>query len=346
MVAKVRRAGLAGGCAGRIALPVIAPVMSNITKRILVIGASGQIGTELVEGLRARFGVDQVVAADIKEPQVKEDGPFVLLDATDRRGIERVIDKHGINEVYLLAALLSATAEKDPAFAWKLNMESLLIVLELAREGKLKKIYWPSSIAVFGPTTPKDNTPQHTIAEPTTVYGISKLAGEGWCQYYHQRYGVDVRSIRYPGLIGWKSAPGGGTTDYAVHIFHEALKHGRYTCFLGAGTTLPMMYMPDAIRATIDLMEAATGLVKVRTSYNLAGFSFAPEQIAAEVKRHMPHFVMEFAPDHRQAIADSWPRSIDDSAARADWGWKPQYDLSAMVDDMFAHLRPLVSGVH
>src|SRR5690606_11885545 len=206
------------------------------------------------------------------------------------------------------------TAEKDPAFAWKLNMESLFIVLELAREGRLKRVYWPSSIAVFGPTTPKDMTPQRTVTEPTTVYGISKLAGEGWCQYYHQRYGVDVRSIRYPGLIGWKSAPGGGTTDYAVHIFHEALKHGRYTCFLGAGTTLPMMYMPDAIRATIDLMEAATGLVKVRTSYNLAGFSFAPEQIAAEVKRHMPHFVMEFAPDHRQAIADSWPRSIDDSA--------------------------------
>jgi nucleoside-diphosphate-sugar epimerase len=309
------------------------------SRRILVIGSSGQIGTELVEGLRARFGSDNVVASDIKEPQVKQDGPFVLVDAMDRRGIERIIDKHGITEVYLLAALLSATAEKDPAFAWKLNMESLFIVLELAREGKLKKVYWPSSIAVFGPTTPKDGTPQQTVTEPTTVYGISKLAGEGWCQYYHKRYGVDVRSIRYPGLIGWKSAPGGGTTDYAVHIFHEAIKHGKYTSFLGPKSTLPMMYMPDAIRATIDLMEAPAEQVKQRTSYNLAGFSFDPEQIAAEVRRHIPGFTIDYAPDHRQAIADSWPRSIDDSAARADWGWRPQYDLSAMVDDMMVNLK-------
>ncbi len=307
-------------------------------KRILVIGSSGQIGTELVEGLRARFGNDNVVASDIKEPQVRQDGPFVLVDAMDRRGIERIIEQHGITEVYLLAALLSATAEKDPAFAWKLNMESLFIVLELAREGRLKKVYWPSSIAVFGPTTPKDGTPQRTVTEPTTVYGISKLAGEGWCQYYHKRYGVDVRSIRYPGLIGWKSAPGGGTTDYAVHIFHEGIRHGRYTSFLDRGTKLPMMYMPDAIRATIDLMEAPAGQVKERTSYNLAGFSFSPEDIAAEIKRHLPTFKLDYAPDHRQAIANSWPRSIDDSAARADWGWNPRYDLSAMVDDMFVNL--------
>lgn len=309
------------------------------SKRILVIGSSGQIGTELVEGLRARFGNEHVVASDIKEPQVDQSGPFVMVDAMDRRGIERIIDKYAITEVYLLAALLSATAEKDPAFAWKLNMESLFIVLELAREGKLKKVYWPSSIAVFGPSTPKDHTPQHTIAEPSTVYGISKQAGEQWCAYYHKRYGVDVRSIRYPGLIGWKSAPGGGTTDYAVHIFHEALKHGRYTSFLGPQSKLPMMYMPDAIRATIDLMEAPAGQVKERTSYNLAGFSFNPEEIAAELRRHVPALVLDYAPDQRQAIADSWPRSIDDSAARADWGWKPDYDLAAMVDDMVLNLR-------
>lgn len=309
------------------------------SKRILVIGSSGQIGTELVEGLRARFGNEHVVASDIKEPQVEQSGPFVMVDAMDRRGIERIIDKYAITEVYLLAALLSATAEKDPAFAWKLNMESLFIVLELAREGKLKKVYWPSSIAVFGPSTPKDHTPQHTIAEPSTVYGISKQAGEQWCAYYHKRYGVDVRSIRYPGLIGWKSAPGGGTTDYAVHIFHEALKHGRYTSFLGPQSKLPMMYMPDAIRATIDLMEAPAGQVKERTSYNLAGFSFNPEEIAAELRRHVPALVLDYAPDQRQAIADSWPRSIDDSSARADWGWKPDYDLAAMVDDMVLNLR-------
>jgi nucleoside-diphosphate-sugar epimerase len=310
-----------------------------MTKKILVIGASGQIGTELVEGLRDRFGAEDVVASDIKEPQAKQTGPFALVNAMDRRGIERVIDKHGITEVYLLAALLSATAEKDPAFAWKLNMESLLIILELAREGRLKKVYWPSSIAVFGPTTPKDMTPQHTITEPSTVYGISKLAGEGWCAYYHKRYGVDVRSIRYPGLIGWKSAPGGGTTDYAVHIFHEAIKHGAYTSFLGPDSTLPMMYMPDAIRATIDLMEAPPEQVKERGSYNLAGISFSPEEIAAEVARHIPGFKMSYAPDERQAYADSWPRSIDDSAARTDWGWKPEFDLKAMVDDMMTNLK-------
>ncbi|MBK9146849.1 MAG: NAD-dependent epimerase/dehydratase family protein [Flavobacteriales bacterium] len=315
-----------------------------MTKKILVIGSSGQIGTELVEGLRARFGNDNVVASDIKQPQVEQAGPFAMVDAMDRRGIERIIEKQGITEVYLLAALLSATAEKDPAFAWKLNMESLFIVLELAREGRLKRVYWPSSIAVFGPTTPNDKTPQHTIAEPTTVYGISKLAGEGWCQYYHKRYGVDVRSIRYPGLIGWKSAPGGGTTDYAVHIFHEAIKQGKYTSFLGPKTTLPMMYMPDAIRATIDLMEAPAERVKERTSYNLAGFSFNPEEIAAEVRRHIPGFTIDYAPDHRQAIADSWPRSIDDSAARTDWGWKPRYDLGAMVDEMMVELRKLIGG--
>jgi nucleoside-diphosphate-sugar epimerase len=318
--------------------------MPNTPKRILVIGSSGQIGTELVEGLRARFGMESVVAGDIKEPQVKQDGPFVMVNAMDRHGIERILDKYGITEVYLLAALLSATAEKDPAFAWKLNMESLLIILELAREGRLEKVYWPSSIAAFGPTTPKDGTPQHTITEPSTVYGISKLAGEGWCNYYHHRYGVDVRSIRYPGLIGWKSAPGGGTTDYAVHIFHEAIKHGSYTSFLGPKSTLPMMYMPDAIRATIELMEAPAAKLSVHTAYNLAGISFSPEEIAAEVAKHVPGFRMDYAPDERQAYADSWPRSIDDRTANTDWGWKPKYDLPAMVADMMAHLRPLLQG--
>ncbi len=314
------------------------------TPRILVIGSSGQIGTELVEGLRERYGAENVVASDIKEPQAEQTGPFVMVDAMDRRGIERIIDKYAITEVYLLAALLSATAEKDPAFAWKLNMESLFIVLELAREGKLKKVYWPSSIAVFGPTTPKDHTPQRTIAEPSTVYGISKQAGEQWCAYYHKRYGVDVRSLRYPGLIGWKSAPGGGTTDYAVHIFHEALKNGSYTSFLEKGTALPMMYMPDAIRATIELMEAPKEMIKVRNSYNLAGFSFAPEEIAELVGQHVPGFKMHYEPDSRQAIADSWPRSIDDAAARADWGWKPEYDLKGMVKDMVVNLRQVVAG--
>lgn len=313
--------------------------MANTSKKILVIGSSGQIGTELVEGLRARFGTEQVVASDIKEPQAKQDGPFVMVNAMDRRGIERIIDKHGVDEVYLLAALLSATAEKDPAFAWKLNMESLLIVLELAREGRIRKLYWPSSIAAFGPSTPKDATPQHTITEPSTVYGISKLAGEGWCNYYRHRYDVDVRSIRYPGLIGWKSAPGGGTTDYAVHIFHEALKNGRYTSFLGPKSTLPMMYMPDAIRATIELMEAPTERITVHTAYNLSGISFSPEEIAAEVAKHVPGFEISYSPDERQAYADSWPRSIDDSEARRDWGWKPAYDLPAMVTDMVTHLK-------
>ena len=313
-----------------------------MSKKILVIGSSGQIGTELVEGLRARFGAENVVASDIKQPQVPQEGPFAMVDAMDRRGIERIVDKYGITDVYLLAALLSATAEKDPAFAWKLNMESLFIILEMAREGKVQKVYWPSSIAVFGPTTPKDDTPQHTIAEPSTVYGISKQAGERWCEYYFKRYGVDVRSIRYPGLIGWKSAPGGGTTDYAVHIFHEAIKNGSYTSFLDRGTTLPMMYMPDAIRATIDLMEAPPEQVKERGGYNLAGFSFAPEQIAAAVKKHVAGFVMNYAPDHRQAIANSWPRSIDDSAARADWGWAPTYDLQSMVDEMMLNLKKVL----
>ncbi len=312
-------------------------------KKILVIGSSGQIGTELVEGLRARFGDENVVASDIKEPQVEQTGPFAMVNAMDRRGIERIIEKYGITEVYLLAALLSATAEKDPAFAWQLNMESLFIVLELAREGKLKKVYWPSSIAVFGPTTPKDATPQHTIAEPSTVYGISKQAGEQWCAYYHKRYGVDVRSIRYPGLIGWKSAPGGGTTDYAVHIFHEAIKNGKYTCFLGPDTTLPMMYMPDAIRATIDLMEAPAEQVKRRTGYNLAGISFDPER---DRRRSGPaHSRTSRSTMHR--IADRPSRTAGHGALTTappvpTGAGSRNTTSKAMVDDMMVNLKSVI----
>ena len=309
--------------------------------KTIIIGAGGQIGTELTLTLRNTYGKEQIIAADIKThaPPLIEDGPYVQMDILNRDSVRNYIIDHRIETVYLLAALLSATAEKNPDFAWKLNMDGLFTILDLAKEGYVKKIFWPSSIAVFGPTTPADQTPQHTIMEPSTVYGISKQAGEQWCAYYHKRYGVDVRSIRYPGLIGWKSAPGGGTTDYAVHIFHEALKNGTYTSFLDRGTKLPMMYMPDAIRATIDLMEAPADQVKERTSYNLAGFSFSPEDIASEIRRHLPQFKLEFAPDHRQAIANSWPSSIDDSAAHHDWGWKPAFDLRGMVDDMMLNLK-------
>jgi nucleoside-diphosphate-sugar epimerase len=250
-----------------------------------------------------------------------------------------VIKKYKVTQVYLLAALLSATAEQKPKSAWNLNMEGLFNVLDAAKEGLIQKVYWPSSIAVFGPTTPRDNTPQYTVMEPNTIYGISKQAGERFCEYYHEKYGVDVRSIRYPGLIGYKSAPGGGTTDYAVHIYHEALKNKTYECFLSAHTALPMMYMPDAIRATIELMDAPGEKVKIRSSYNLGGISFDPEQIAAEIRKHIPEFTITYKPDFRQAIADSWPRSIEDSRAREDWGWNPQYDLAGMTRDMLDNLK-------
>ncbi|MCU0435567.1 MAG: NAD-dependent epimerase/dehydratase family protein [Bacteroidia bacterium] len=311
------------------------------TDTILVIGSSGQIGTELVAELRTRYGRDRVIASDIKPatPEQLSEGPYEVIDALNRDQIFEVVKKYGVNQVYLLAALLSATAEKNPMFAWKLNMESLFHILEMAREGHIRKIYWPSSIAVFGLTTPRDNTPQFTVIEPGTVYGISKQAGERWCEWYHNKYGVDVRSIRYPGLIGWKSAPGGGTTDYAVHIYHEALANNSYNCFLAENTTLPMMYMPDAIRATIEIMTAPAEQIRYRGGYNIAGMSFSPKEIAMAIKKHQPDFTITYQPDFRQAIADSWPRSIDDAVAREHWGWKPQFDLDRMTEEMLVNLK-------
>lgn len=305
-------------------------------KKILVIGACGQIGSELVLALRTRFGTDQVIAADVKPQAISilAEGPYVQIDALDKEAVRSYIIEQKIDEVYLLAALLSATAEKNPDFAWKLNMEGLFTILDLAKEGHLKKIFWPSSIAVFGPTTPRDNTPQYTVMEPSTVYGISKQAGERWCEYYFNKFGVDVRSIRYPGLISYTSLPGGGTTDYAVDIFYNAKKTASYTSFLSKDSALPMMYMEDAIRATIELMEAPVENVKIRSSYNLAGISFTPETLAAEIQKNIPDFAISYAPDFRQAIADSWPNSIDDSAAQKDWNWKNKFDLPAMVKIM------------
>ncbi len=309
--------------------------------RILVIGASGQIGVELTLALRKIYGGTNVVASDLREENdlLKGTGPYVSLDVMNKEMLHVQIIRQNITQVYLLAAILSATGEKNPPLAWNLNMQSLLNVLDIAKEEKLDKVYWPSSIAVFGPTSPKSDCPQQTIIEPTTVYGISKYAGEFWCNYFHHRYGVDVRSLRYPGLISYKSSPGGGTTDYAVEIFHAAREKKRYTSFLRADTRLPMMYMPDAIRATIELMEAPASKIGVRTSYNVAGMSFSPAEIAAEISNHIPGFEMEYAPDYRQQIADSWPQSIDDSSARDHWGWKPEYDLSSMTADMFMNLQ-------
>ena len=311
------------------------------TDKILVIGSSGQIGTELVMKLREIFGNENVIAADLKpgSKELMESGPFETLDALDEAKVTEVVKKNKVTQVYLLAALLSATAEQNPKFAWKLNMEGLFHILDLAKEKVIQKIYWPSSIAVFGPTTPRENTPQYTIMEPNTVYGISKQAGERWCEYYFNKYKVDVRSLRYPGLIGWKSAPGGGTTDYAVHIYHEALKKGTYECFLNEGTRLPMMYMDDAINATVNLMQADSEKIKIRSSYNLAGISFSPKDIAAEIKKHIPGFSISYKPDFRQKIADSWPASIDDTAARNDWDWKPAFDLQKMTEVMLKNLR-------
>jgi len=309
--------------------------------KVLIIGAGGQIGVELTLALREVYGSSNVVASDIREahPLLKDSGPYVILNAMDHNAILETIKKEGITQVYLLAALLSATGEKDPKRAWEINMQSLLQLLEIGVQEKLARIYWPSSIAVFGPTTPHQDTPQKTIVEPRTVYGISKYAGELWCQYYNQRWGLDVRSLRYPGLISWKSEPGGGTTDYAVEIYHEALKSGHYTSFLSENTYLPMMYMDDAIRATIELMEAPVEKIKSRMSYNLSAMSFSPKEIAAAIQRHIPDFTIDYKPDFRQQIADGWPRSIDDSAARADWGWKHNFDLDKMTADMLLHLK-------
>ena len=291
--------------------------------------------------LRRIYGNANVIASDLREPNplLIGTGPYVSLDVMNKEMLHVQVIRQNITQIYLLAAILSATGEKNPNLAWNLNMQGLLNVLDIAREEKLNKVYWPSSIAVFGPTSPKDACPQQTVIEPVTVYGISKYAGEFWCNYYHNRYGLDVRSLRYPGLISYKSEPGGGTTDYAVEIFHDALETGAYTSFLKQDTYLPMMYMPDAIRATIELMEAPADRIKVRTSYNISAMSFSPEEIGAEVGRHVEGFRMDYAPDYRQTIADSWPRSIDDSVARADWGWKHEFDLPAMTADMIANLR-------
>jgi nucleoside-diphosphate-sugar epimerase len=311
-------------------------------KKILVIGAGGQIGTELVLELRKRHGVNHVIAADVKEEctDALKDGPYVKMDVLDKEMVQSYIRTERPDDVYLLAALLSATAEKHPEFAWKLNMEGLFTILDLAKEGAIKKIFWPSSIAVFGPTTPRVETPQYTVMEPTTVYGISKLAGERWCEYYYSKFDVDVRSIRYPGLISYTSLPGGGTTDYAVDIFYHAKKTGEYTSFLNKDSALPMMYMEDAIRATIELMDAPKENVKIRSSYNLAGISFTPEQLALGIQEILPTFKMMYNPDFRQDIANSWPDSIDDSAAKQDWGWKEKYDLKAMVETMIKNVDP------
>ena len=306
---------------------------------ILVIGSSGQIGTELVQKLREVYGTDNVVASDLKETEQAKEGPFEVLDIMNAQQLLDIVNKHKVTQVYLLAALLSATAEKMPKFGWQLNMEGLFHVLDLAKEKIISKVYWPSSIAVFGPTTPRIDTPQYTVMEPSTVYGISKQAGERWCEYYFNKYNVDVRSLRYPGLIGWKSAPGGGTTDYAVHIYHQALKTGKYDCFLSENTTLPMMYMGDAIKATIGIMEADAADVKIRSSYNISGMSFSPKDIAAEIKKHIKDFEITYTPDFRQAIADSWPQSIVDTEAIQHWKWQPEYDLAKMTEIMLRNLK-------
>ena len=308
--------------------------------KILIIGACGQIGTELVLTLREKHGNQLVIAADVRDtcPEIIENGPYIKMDILDRESVRAYIIQEKIDHVYLLAALLSATAEKNPAFAWELNMEGLFTILDLAKEGHINRIFWPSSIAVFGPTTPRVLTPQQTIMEPSTVYGISKLAGENWCSYYHSKFGVDVRSIRYPGLISYKSMPGGGTTDYAVDIFYKAKEGKPFTCFLSEDTALPMMFMDDAIRATIELMEVDEEHVKVRTSYNLSGCSFTPKELASEICKVIPTFEINYAPDYRQVIADSWPDSIDDSVAKKDWGWSSQVDLPKLVATMLENV--------
>lgn len=316
-----------------------------IKEKILVIGACGQIGVELTLELRKIYGGSNVVASDLRAENelLKGTGPYVSLDVMNKEMLHVQVIRQNITQIYLLAAILSATGEKNPNLAWHLNTQSLLNVLEIAKDENVHKVYWPSSIAVFGPTSPKINCPQKTVIEPTTVYGISKFAGEFWCNYFNHRYNIDVRSLRYPGLISYKSEPGGGTTDYAVEIFHDALEEDRFTCFLKEDTYLPMMYMPDAIRATIELMESPVEKISVRTSYNIHGMSFSPKEIAAEIKRHIPGFSIAYEPDYRQQIAESWPQSIDDSVARNDWGWKPKYDLATMTTDMIENLTIEIS---
>jgi len=316
-----------------------------MTEKIIVIGANGQIGTELVNALRKIHGSGQVIASDINEPAyaIRNTGPFEFVNVLDKDNLHHIFQKHQPTQVYLLAAILSAVGEQKPKMAWDLNMTGLIHVLDFAVEFKVAKVFWPSSIAVFGPHSPQFDTPQYCVMDPNTVYGFSKLAGERWCEYYFNKHGLDVRSIRYPGLIGWRANPGGGTTDYAVHIFHEALKNGKYESFLSAETALPMMYMDDAIRATLDLMNAPAEQITIRSSYNLAGISFTPTQLVAEIKKIIPDFEISYAEsDPRQAIADSWPKSIDDSYAQKDWGWKLEYDLAAITSDMLTNLKKII----
>ncbi|MYN45697.1 NAD-dependent epimerase/dehydratase family protein [Pseudoduganella sp. FT93W] len=311
-------------------------------ERILVIGANGQIGSELVEALAAQHGAQNVIAADISPNNLYNAARYTTLNVLDKAGLAALVAAEEITQVYQLAAMLSATGEAAPLKAWTLNMDGLLNILEVARErnavGKPLRIFWPSSIAAFGPSTPAQDTPQTTVMDPTTIYGISKLAGERLCEYYFIKYGVDVRSIRYPGIISFKSPPGGGTTDYAIAIFHSALRGERYESFLGPQTTLPMIYMPDAIRATIELMDAPAELIKVRSAYNVAGVSFNPEQLAVAISRKLPDFKIAYKPDSRQAIADTWPQSLDDAAATADWGWQARIGIDEMVADMLANV--------
>jgi nucleoside-diphosphate-sugar epimerase len=312
--------------------------MYNKEDKILIIGSGGQIGIELAQELSLLYSSENVVVADLKPIIALPNNPFEQLDVLNKDALFAIVKKHNIKQIYLLAALLSATGEQNPMFAWKLNMEGLFNVLDLAKEKHITKVYWPSSIAVFGPTTPRINTPQFTVMEPSTVYGISKQAGERWCEWYFRKHNVDVRSLRYPGLIGWKSAPGGGTTDYAVHIFHEAIKNKKYECFLSANTALPMMHMEDAIRATIEIMHSPAENIKIRGSYNLAGISFTPDQIASEIRKHIPEFGISYKPDFRQEIADSWPQSILDDEAKKDWNWSMKYNLSSLVQNMLTNL--------
>lgn len=309
-----------------------------------MIGANGQIGTELAAALRTKYGRGNVITTDIREPQIRQDGElFEIVNVLDKDGLRQLFERHRPTQIYLLAAMLSATGEKYPQKAWDLNMNGLLHVLDLCVELGVKKIFWPSSIAVFGPNSPRENTPQYCIMDPNSIYGISKLAGERLCAYYHEKYGLDIRSIRYPGVISWKTEPGGGTTDYAVHIFFEALRKNAYTSFLSAETALPMMYMDDAVRGTIQLMDAPAENIRIRSSYNLAGMSFTPQQIATEIRKILPNFEISYSEnDPRQAIADSWPKSIEDDYARVDWGWQPVFDLAKMTEDMLENLKEKV----
>ena len=312
-----------------------------MSQTILVLGASGQIGSELIEKLRTIYGSTHVVASDIRNgsPSLMNSGPFEIIDATDKEAIFAIVKKYNVTQIYLLAAMLSATGEKFPQKAWDLNMTSLLAVLDLAKDKHINQVFWPSSIAVFGSTSPKIHTPQKTIMEPSTVYGISKISGEFWCNYYHEKYGVDVRSLRYPGIISWKTKPGGGTTDYAVDIFFKALEQGSFECFLSEDTCLPMMYMEDAVHATVQIMQVNANQINIRTSYNLSAMNFTPKELASAIHQHLPNFTMSYKPDYRQAIADSWPDSIDDTKAREDWGWSPNYTLSKMTKDILENLQ-------